>query len=88
LPGHEILAASNTVDAKKRSYTPHAGTIYDGPKDNVVFNAGTIWYAQGLSTPPAHVLPKHNHAKPLGPDPRAQRMTKNVFDRFIGKAPQ
>jgi hypothetical protein len=55
---------------------------------NIVFNAGTIWYAQGLSTPPAHVLPKHNHAKPLGPDPRAQRMTKNVFDRFIGKAPQ
>ena len=83
LPGHRILASSNAVDVKKRTYTPHAATIYDGPKGNVVFNAGTIWYAQGLSSPPGHVLPQHNHAKPQGPDPRVQRMTANLFDRFI-----
>ena len=41
LPGHDILATSNTVDTKK-NYSPHAATIYNGPSDNVVFNAGTI----------------------------------------------
>ena len=83
LPGHQILAASNTVDVKERPYTPHAATIYDGPKGNVVFNARTIWYAQGVSSPPGHVLPKHNRAKPQGPDSRVERMTANLFDRFV-----
>ncbi|MGB0582386.1 MAG: hypothetical protein ACPGVU_22055 [Limisphaerales bacterium] len=68
---------------KKRPYTPHAATIYTGPKGNVVFNAGTIWYAQGLSSPPGHMLPRHHHAKPQGPDSRVQRMTANLFDRFV-----
>ena len=64
-------------------YSPHAATIYDGPKGNVVFNTGTIWWAQGLSSPPGHVLPAHHHAKPQGPDPRVQRMAKNLCDRFV-----
>ncbi len=54
-------------------------TIYDGPKNNVVFNAGTIWWAQGVSSPPGHILP----GKTQGPDPRVQRMAANLFDRFI-----
>ena len=54
--------------------------MYDGPKGNVVFNAGTIWWAQGLSSPPGHILP----GRTQGPDPRVQRMMENVFDRFIG----
>ena len=83
LPGFEILATSEAIDSRNRPYTPHAGTIYDGPKDNVVFNAGTIWYAQGLSSPPGHVLPANKHARPQGPDARLQRMTKNLFARFI-----
>jgi hypothetical protein len=32
-------------------------------------------------------LPAHKAAKPQGPDERVQRMTKNVFDRFINQAP-
>ena len=82
LPGHEILATSNAVDGKSRPNSSHAATIYNGPKDNVIFNAASIWYAQGLSSPPGHVLPA-NRAKPQGPDERVQRMTANVFDRFI-----
>ena len=82
LPGHEIVGTSNAVDGKKRANSSHAATIYNGPKGYVVFNAACIWYAQGMSSPPGHVLPA-NRAKPQGPDPRAQRMTKNVFDRFI-----
>ncbi len=83
LPGHEILATSATVDRRKRPYSPHAGTIYNGPKDNVVFNAGTIWWAQGLSSPPGHVLPAHKAAQPQGPDPRVQRMMENLLQRFV-----
>ena len=83
LPGHEILATSNAVDGKNRPNSSHAATIYNGPKDNVVFNAATIWWAQGLSSPPGHVLPANRHAQPQGPDPRVQRMMENVFDRFI-----
>ena len=83
LPGHEILATSNAVDGRNRPDSSHAATIYNGPKDNVVFNAASIWYAQGLSLPPGHVLPANRHARPQGPDSRVQRMTKNVFDRFI-----
>ena len=86
LPGLEILAEGPMLP-KNRRYSPHAATIYDGPKNNVVFNAGTIWWAQGLSSPPGHVLPAHRHAKPKGPDPRVQRMTKNVFDWFVKESP-
>jgi hypothetical protein len=43
-----------------------------------VFNAGTTWWAQGLSSPPGHVLPGLTQ----GPDERVQRMMENVFDRF------
>lgn len=83
LPGFEILATSEAIDVRDRDYSPHAGTIYNGPEGNVVFNAGTIWWAQGLSSPPGHVLPANQHARPQGPDPRVQRMTKNLFDRFV-----
>ena len=83
LPGHEIVATSNAVDNRKRADSSHAATIYDGPKGNVVFNAACIWYAQGVSSPPGHVLPAAGRAKPQGPDSRVQRMTKNLFDRFV-----
>ena len=66
---------------------PHAATIYDGPKGNVVLNAGGLWWAHGLSSPPGHVLPGYPYEKDAdrlqGPDPRVQRMMTNVFDRFI-----
>ena len=82
LPGMEILAEGPMLP-EHPMYSPHAATIYDGPQGNVVFNAGTIWWAQDLSSPPGHVLPAHAHAKPQGPDPRVQRITANVLDRFI-----
>ena len=83
LPGMEILAKGEAKGGDGKPKTPHGATIYDGPKDNVVFNAGTIWWAQGLSSPPGHVLPAHRAARPQGTDPRVQRIMENVFDRFI-----
>ena len=82
LSGLEVLAAGPMLP-KNSHYRPHAATIYDGPKDNVVFNVGTIWWAQGLSAPPGHILPAHKHAEPQGPDPRVQRMMTNVLQRFV-----
>ena len=83
LPGMEILAYSPIVAGNGNPQPPHVATIYNGPKGNVVFNAGSIWYAQGLSSPPGHVLPAIGRARPQGPDPIVQRMTKNLFDRFL-----
>jgi hypothetical protein len=83
LPGMEIMAYSPMYTKDGKAKPPHVATMYNGPKGNVVFNAGTIWYAQFLSSPPGHVLPSIGNANPQGPDPRVQRMTKNMFDRFI-----
>jgi len=83
LPGMEILAYSPMSAGNGNPKPPHVATIYNGPRGNVVFNAGTIWYAQGLSSPPGHVLPANYGARPQGPDPLVQRMTENLFDRFI-----
>ena len=61
-----------------------AATIYPGPKDNFVFNASTIWWAQGLSSPPGHMIPWSHWSRPHGPDERIQRITKNLLDRANG----
>jgi hypothetical protein len=60
-------------------------TIYPGPKKNFVFNASTIFWSQGLSAPPGHMLPWSHHTRPHGPDPRVQRITENLLRRALGK---
>ncbi len=59
-------------------------TIYRGPKDNFVFNASTIWWCQGLSRPPGHMLPWSHWSRPHGPDRRVQQMTSNLIARALG----
>jgi hypothetical protein len=61
-----------------------AATMYPGPKGNFVFNASTIWWAQGLSSPPGHMLPWSHWSRPHGPDDRAQRITHNLLRRALG----
>lgn len=58
-------------------------TIYDGPKGNFVFNASTCWWAQGLSSPPGHILPWDQWVRPHGPDSRVQRITANLLRRSL-----
>lgn len=58
-------------------------TIYPGPQGNYVFNAATIFWAQGLSSPPGHTLPWSHWSRPHGPDPRVQRITRNLLDRAL-----
>ena len=60
-----------------------AATIYEGPQKNLVFNASSIFWSQGLSSPPGHVLPWSHWSRPHGPDDRVQRITANVLKRML-----
>jgi hypothetical protein len=79
-----VVLAKSPIRGKEKA-RHHAATVYDGPKGNVVFNAGTCWWNMVLSTPPGFVNPpKRDFAHE---DPRVQRITKNVLDRMISGRP-
>jgi hypothetical protein len=82
IPGLEVVARG-AVSSRDGPGT-YTATIYPGPKGNFVFNAATIWWADGLSAPPGYQHPSAYGAKPRGPDPRVQRITANLLDRFRG----
>jgi hypothetical protein len=82
IPELEVVAEG--IALKVSGETAHwTATIYPGPKDNYVFNAATIWWAQGLSSPPGHMLPWSHWVRPHGPDPRVQRITENLLRRAL-----
>lgn len=84
IPGLEIVASSPTQSARgKLNGGMHTATVYPGPKNNFVFNAGTCWWSDSLSAPPGYVRPRV-YTEPKGPDPRAQRITQNILDRMLG----
>jgi hypothetical protein len=82
IAGLEIVAEGETINGsgKKAHWT---STIYPGPKGNIVFNASTIYWSQGLSHPPGHMLPYSHFGRPHGPDVRVQRITQNLLERMI-----
>ncbi len=84
IPGLEIVAGGT---AWQSGVNPQqwTATIYPGPQGNFVFNAATIFWAQGLSSPPGHVLPWSHWSRPHGPDHRVQQMTHNLFQRACNK---
>ncbi|HUQ68917.1 MAG TPA: N,N-dimethylformamidase beta subunit family domain-containing protein [Planctomycetaceae bacterium] len=82
IPGLEIIGQGTALVGGTRPQTWTA-TIYPGPKGNFVFNASTIFWSQGLSSPPGHVLPWSHWTRPHGPDERVQRMTHNLLKRAI-----
>jgi len=82
IDGLEIVATAPTQsEPGKPNGGTYTATIYPGPKNNFVFNAATIWWADALSAPPGYVRPKV-YTEPRGPDPRAQRITRNLLDRI------
>lgn len=88
IPGLEIVASGPTQSAPgKPNGGTYTATVYPGPKGNFVFNASTIWWADGLAEPPGYVRPKV-YTEPKGPDPRVQQMTHNVLTRMIRGAKQ
>lgn len=82
IPGLEIVASGTALNGGVNP-APWQSTIYPGPKNNFVFNASTIFWCQGLASPPGHILPWSHWSRPHGPDPRVQRITKNLIDRAI-----
>mgnify|MGYP001104083073 CR=1 FL=1 len=80
LPGLEVVAAGHAWVGGV-TLSNWAATVYPGPKDNFVFNAATIFWSQGLSTPPGHTLPWSHWSRPHGPDARVQRITHNLLKK-------
>jgi hypothetical protein len=83
IPGLEVVARGPVFSGKKPQNVEYTSTIHPGPKGNLVFNAATIWWSLGLSEPPGFLKPSAHGGSPRGPDPRVQRMTKNLFERFL-----
>ncbi len=81
LPGLRVVAEGDAINTGGES-AHWTSTLYPGPKNNWVFNAATIWWAQGLSTPPGHILPYSHYGRPHGPDAHVQRITRNLLERF------
>ncbi len=79
IPGLEIVASG--IAKSPRGQGTYTATIYPGPKGNFVFNAATIWWADGLSEPPGYVRPAV-YTRPQGPDRRVQQITRNLLDRM------
>ncbi len=82
LPGLEVVAEGDALSGGVRP-VHWASTIYPGGKGNFVFNASTIWWSQGLSSPPGHILPWSHWVRPHGPDPRVQRITANLLRKAL-----
>jgi hypothetical protein len=85
IPSLEVVGAGTAWvgGAKPQQWT---ATLYEGPKGNFVFNAATIFWAQGLSSPPGHVLPWSHWSRPHGPDKRVQQITRNLLDRALRRS--
>jgi hypothetical protein len=82
IPGLEVVAEGIAFSGGVRPVAWTA-TIYPGPRRNFVYNAATIWWAQGLSSPPGHMLPWSHFNRPHGPDERVQRITSNLLRRAL-----
>lgn len=76
--GLEVLAAGPIWSGGTREGRYEA-VIFAGPKDNLIFNASTIFWAQGLASPPGHIIPWSHFSRPHGPDARVQQMTHNLL---------
>lgn len=84
IPGLEIIATGPTQSAPgKENGGTYTATIYPGPRGNFVFNAATCWWADAMREPPGYVRPKV-YTEPQGPNPWAQRITRNILDRMRG----
>jgi hypothetical protein len=82
LPGLEIVA-SGTCWQGGRNPQQWEAVLFEGPKNNFIFNASTIWWAQGLSKPPGHMPVWSHYSRPHGTDARVQRITANLLKRAL-----
>ena len=81
-PGLEVLAAGPIWSGGTHEGR-YESVMFRGPQNNIVFNASTIFWAQGLSTPPGHIIPWSHFSRPHGPDDRVQQITRNLLDATL-----
>ncbi len=81
IPGLEVVASGAT--SSPRGPGTYTATIYPGPRGNFVFNAATIWWADGLAEPPGYVR-SAEYVRRRGPDRRVQQITRNLLERMRG----
>ena len=82
LPGLKIVAGGTAFQGGRNPQQWQA-VIFDGPKGNFIFNASTIWWAQGLSKPPGYMPVWSHYSRPHGTDKRVQQITANLLRRAI-----
>ena len=84
IPGNEVVA-EGLVWAGGTTPSRYTATIFPGPKKNFVFNAATIFWAQGLSSPPGHMLQcDHGSMWPGGEEsPCAQKIVAALKTKFF-----
>jgi hypothetical protein len=80
--GLDVVAEGN-VWAGGTRLGRYAATVFEGPKNNIVFNASTIFWSQGLADPPGHMIPWSHYSRPHGPDARVQQITRNALKRAL-----
>jgi hypothetical protein len=84
IDGLEVVATAPTQSAPGHlNGGIYTATVYPGSKGNIVFNASTCWWADGLAEPPGYVRPSV-YTTPRGIDARVQQMTRNVLERMRG----
>jgi hypothetical protein len=82
IAGLEVVASGKVKN--RGAVGTYTATVYPGPKGNIVFNAATIWWSDGLSAPPGYLHPSAHGARPKGTDRRVQRITAKLLNRFRG----
>jgi hypothetical protein len=87
LPGLKIVATGTAFQGGRNPQQWQA-VIFDGPKGNFIFNASTIWWAQGLSKPPGQMPVWSHYSRPHGSDKRVQRITQNLLARALKRDTQ
>lgn len=83
--GLEVVAASELFPRSHRSNPEqnHAAVVFPCEKGNWVFNAGTIWWGEGLAQPPGHIPARTGRSGPQGVSSHVQQITRNVLNRMI-----
>ena len=82
LPGLEVVAEGIALHGGVEP-AHWTATIHPGLKGKFVFNAATIFWVQGLSSPPGHWVPWSHWTRPHGPDERVQRITRNLLEKAL-----
>ncbi|HTE23774.1 N,N-dimethylformamidase beta subunit family domain-containing protein [Flavitalea sp.] len=92
-PSLVVLATSDSFNAScchGDSRKPYAVTIYDGPKNNIVFNAASCFWSMPLAKTPSYQNPVNNSGSLVYKeidfakgDERVRQMTKNLFKRVL-----